>query len=99
MKSGPDVDIMTGRPKGESDGKKRERLYDRTEWIGIDDSVAASRLRNMIEKLLIEHIMTLINNDPRSDAYLSILREMGYRKNIAERAADALMNPRGSNIR
>lgn len=93
MQSGPSVDPVTGRPRQASQHSD-EALYEKAEWIGVDDSVAADRLRDMVESLLISRIQELILNDSKAEGYMSILREMGYRRQAAERAAQALTKPR-----
>ena len=93
------TDPVTGRPveegrKGQADKKAalaKAKLEEQYEFGSVLDSIAAERLIGEIEEGLIEAFGRFLKQDPAGEAYLKMIKRLGGKRKMAERAAAILI--------
>lgn len=94
MKSGAQTDIITNQPKEMIAAKKAEEarakeealLKEKAQFIGLTGSQAGQELIALVQEHLQRRINELIAEDPKAQALVSLLTDMGVKEAAAEKA-------------
>jgi hypothetical protein len=95
---GVDVDPVTGRPMAEAEAlsplneREKKSLAREARFSEVDASEAAEALREMLRARLERRIGEVLAGDPEASAYVSILRELHERADLAKRAVNQLVS-------
>lgn len=89
-----DVDILTGKPlelvRDEQAAKAKSQteagLKERMEFLNLSQTADGKKLLSIIEKKLLARIRELVNADPEAQAYAALLKDLGIKEALAERA-------------
>jgi len=98
MNSGAETDILTNQPKEllaqkkaeESRIKEENLLKAKTQFIGLTSSQAGQELIKLVLDHLHRRIDELLAADPRAQALISLLSDMGVKEIGAEKALKRL---------
>jgi hypothetical protein len=99
MKQGVDIDIVSGKPrevvKGANAAEKQTRdeniLKNQAEFLGLSGSPDGQKLIALIQDQLNRRIDELVVADPKAQAFVQILSDMGIKEGLAKKAAAKLV--------
>lgn len=100
------TDPITGRPLGllrqqreAEEGAAEEHRLARSAAIMEElDGVHGQQLFKLLDGKLMEHIETILNDDPVAKCYLELLTAIGSKRNVAQVALNRLKERRGLSL-
>ena len=98
MKSGADIDILTGRPieqvtsarETERLGRDEEILKAKAEFMGMTTSPDGKKLIALVQTHLNLRIDVLVTTDPEAQCLIKLLADLGMKENEAKKATERL---------
>jgi hypothetical protein len=96
MNSGVKTDILTNRPlelvqaeqEQEAKAKQEDRLKEQMEFLNLSQTADGKKLLGLVEKKLQDRIVQLVKDDPEAQAYSKLLKDLGIKEALAEKAAE-----------
>ena len=98
MKSGADIDIVTGKPieqvtstrESERLARDEEILKAKAEFMGMTTSPDGKKLIALVQSRLHTRIEALVISDPEAHCLINLLTDLGIKENEAKKAAERL---------
>jgi hypothetical protein len=98
MKSGADIDILTGRPieqvtstrETERLGRDEAILKAKAEFMGMTTSPDGKKLIALVQSHLNTRIAAMVTNDPEAQCLVKLLADLGMKENEAKKATERL---------
>ena len=98
MKSGADIDILTGKPieqvtsarVAERLARDEELLKTKADYLGMTTSPDGKKLIALVQFHLNSRIEALVFSDPEAHCLINLLADLGIKENEAKKAAERL---------